>query len=114
MLAENIWLAGESFLWIPDLSLPDAWFELPFSMPFLGNALNLLPFVMVGLSIPASLLRTDAGVDAGLKKKHRRNLAAMSVLFFLLFYTFPAGMLLYWITNNAVSLGSVLIRRMSA
>jgi membrane protein insertase Oxa1/YidC/SpoIIIJ len=37
----------------------------------------------------------------------------MSLFFFLLFYTFPAGMVLYWVVNNAVSLLTGLARRFS-
>lgn len=104
MLAENIWLVGQPFVWVSDLSQTDAFARLPFEAPFLGRELNLLPFLMVALSIPASLLREGVGTDPGLKTRHRRNLVLMSLAFFLLFYTFPAGMVLYWVTNNAGSL----------
>jgi YidC/Oxa1 family membrane protein insertase len=104
MLSENIWLSGESFLWIRDLSLPDAVAILPFSIPFLGNGVNLLPFIMVALSIPASMLRNAGDIDPGVHARHTRNLVWMSLVFFLLFYTFPAGMVLYWVVNNLVSL----------
>lgn len=111
MLSENIWLSGESFLWIRDLSLPDAIASLPFSVPFLGSGINLLPFIMVALSVPASMLRNAGDTDPSLHKRHTRNLVLMSLVFFLLFYTFPAGMVLYWVTNNAVSLLGSLLNR---
>jgi membrane protein insertase Oxa1/YidC/SpoIIIJ len=50
MLAENIHLSGESFLWIADLSHPDMFLQLPFRLPFFGEYLNLLPFIMTGFS----------------------------------------------------------------
>jgi YidC/Oxa1 family membrane protein insertase len=111
MLSENIWLSGESFLWIRDLSLPDAVATLPFSIPFLGDGVNLLPFIMIALSVPASMLRNKGEGDSATHTKHSRNLVLMSLLFFLLFYTFPAGMVLYWVINNAVSLISTMARR---
>jgi YidC/Oxa1 family membrane protein insertase len=114
MLSENIWLAGESFAWIRDLSLPDALAGLPFAIPFLGSDLNLLPFIMIGLSIPASMLRNRGETDATLHARHTRNLVLMSLVFFLLFYTFPAGMVLYWVVNNVVSLGTALVHRTPA
>jgi len=104
MLAENIWLSGESFLWISDLSLPDAIAGLPFALPFLGDQLNLLPFIMIALSIPASILRNSSEPNPLLRARNIRNLCLMSLVFFLLFYTFPAGMVLYWVINNAVSM----------
>ena len=111
MLSENIWLSGASFLWIMDLSLPDAVASLPFSIPFLGSDLNLLPFIMIALSIPASMLRNADDADPVVHARHTRNLVLMSLLFFLLFYTFPAGMVLYWVVNNVVSFCGALIQR---
>lgn len=112
MLAENIWLSGETFLWINDLSLPDAFAELSFEIPFLGASINLLPFAMVALSIPASMLRSRGEEDSRLRARHSRNLVLMSLAFFLLFYTFPAGMVLYWVVNNAGSLLSAVFHRL--
>jgi hypothetical protein len=34
---------------------------------------------------------------------HLKRLFLLAVVFLLLFYTFPAGMVLYWTTNNAVA-----------
>lgn len=104
MLSENIWLSGESFLWISDLSLPDTFMSLPFTLPFLGGSLNLLPLVMIVFSIFASILRNRAEENVQLRSRNNRNLVLMSLVFFLLFYTFPAGMVLYWVVNNAFSL----------
>ncbi len=111
MLSENIWLAGASFAWIQDLSRPDAIAVLPFKIPFLGSSLNLLPFIMIALSVPASMLHNRGDLEPLLRARHTRRLWMMSMAFFLLFYTFPAGMVLYWVINNAVSLATALPRR---
>lgn len=111
MLSENIWLSGESFLWIRDLSLTDAFAELPFVLPFLGSDLNLLPFVMIALSISASILRNSKETNSDLRSREIRNLCFMSLVFFVLFYTFPAGMVLYWVVNNLISLLSTLTQK---
>jgi YidC/Oxa1 family membrane protein insertase len=111
MLSENIWLSGESFYWIKDLSLPDAIAGLPFEIPFLGDTLNLLPFIMVVFSVSASVLRNSGETDATLNSRNQRNLILMSLMFFLLFYTFPAGMVLYWVVNNVVSFMGSLVQR---
>ena len=114
MLSENIWLAGASFAWIQDLSRPDAIAALPVTIPFLGGSLNLLPFIMIALSVPASMLHDSGESDPLLRIRHTRRLWMMSAAFFLLFYTFPAAMVLYWVVNNAVSLAKVLPRRTKA
>lgn len=103
MLAENIHLAGTSFMWIEDLARPDAIARLPFELPFFGFDLNLLPFLMTGLSVLASWLHRPAALHPSLRRKQVRNMLFLAVAFFALFYTFPAGMVLYWTTNNLIS-----------
>jgi YidC/Oxa1 family membrane protein insertase len=111
MLAENIHLSGESFLWISDLSHPDMFMALPFSLPFFGAYLNLLPFIMTGFSFIASKLHSHPAMDAAQQRKQSRNLVFMSLGFLVLFYTFPAGMVLYWTTNNLISVIKMLWKR---
>ncbi len=100
MLAENFALSETAFLWINDLSRPDALLQLPFNIPFFGDSLNLLPFLMAGLSILAAWLQSNASLSPDLLREQRRRLYLMSAAFFLLFYTFPAGMVLYWTSSN--------------
>ena len=111
MLAENIHLSGEAFLWIVDLSHPDAFLRLPFDIPFFGEYLNLLPFIMTGFSFVASKLHSHPSMDAVQRSKHARNLVLMSLGFLVLFYTFPAGMVLYWTTNNLISVVKALWKK---
>ena len=111
MLAENIHLSGVAFLWIADLSHPDAFLQLPFKMPFFGEYLNLLPFIMTGFSLVASKLHSHPAMDAAQRHKQARNLVAMAVGFLVLFYTFPAGMVLYWTTNNLISVIKTLWKK---
>jgi YidC/Oxa1 family membrane protein insertase len=103
MLAENIHLMNASFLWITDLSRPDGITSLPFELPFFGADLNLMPFLMTGLSVAASALHKPLALNAQLRRKQLRNMLLLAVAFFVLFYTFPAGMVLYWTTNNLIS-----------
>jgi YidC/Oxa1 family membrane protein insertase len=103
MLAENIHLLNTGFLWISDLSHPDDLFHLPFRLPFFGAEFNLLPFLMTGLSFVASMLHKPLALNAELRHKQVRNMILLALAFFVLFYTFPAGMVLYWTTNNLIS-----------
>ncbi|HEY5776807.1 MAG TPA: YidC/Oxa1 family insertase periplasmic-domain containing protein [Xanthomonadales bacterium] len=111
MLAENIHLSGESFLWIADLSHPDAFMQLPFELPFFGGYLNLLPFIMTGFSFIASKMHSHPAMDVAQQRKHSRNLVLMALGFLVLFYTFPAGMVLYWTTNNLISVIKTLWKK---
>ena len=103
MLAENIHLLNAGFLWITDLSRPDELFRMPFQLPFLGAEFNLLPFLMTGLSLIASTLHNPPSLNRELRVKQLRNMVLLAAAFFVLFYTFPASMVLYWTTNNLIS-----------
>ena len=111
MLAENIHLLNTGFLWIADMSRPDAVVMMPFSLPFFGSDLNLLPFLMTGLSVVASALHKPLALNAELRRKQVINMLLLAVAFFVLFYTFPAGMVLYWTTNNLISVSKSLWAR---
>jgi len=104
MLAEDFDLQRVSFLWIGDLSRPDALATLPVCVPFFGCHLNLLPFLMSGVSLATLLRFRSAVLTPPLIRRQRRNLMAVTGVFFLLFYTFPACMVLYWTSTNSFQL----------
>jgi YidC/Oxa1 family membrane protein insertase len=108
MLGENFGLRGASFLWIPDLSMPDRVAALPVVVPFFGGHLNLLPFLMTLFTVAAARLQEDPSLAPALRAGQRLRLYAIGGLFFVLLYTFPAGMVLYWTTNNLLHLGKIL------
>jgi YidC/Oxa1 family membrane protein insertase len=85
--------------------------QLPFDLPFFGDYLNLLPFIMTGFSFIASKMHSHPAMDAAQQRKHSRNLVLMSLAFLVLFYTFPAGMVLYWTTNNLISVIKALWKK---
>jgi YidC/Oxa1 family membrane protein insertase len=111
MLAEDFALYRASFLWIRDLSRPDALLRLPTCLPFFGCDLNLLPFLMSGASLAALLRFRSAVLTPSLVRRQRRNLMGVTLLFFLLFYTFPAGMVLYWTSTNVFQVAIQEARR---
>jgi YidC/Oxa1 family membrane protein insertase len=112
MLAEDFGLYRVSFLWIEDLSRPDELLRLPLCLPFFGCHLNLLPFLMSGISAAALLRFHSPVLTRPLVRRQRRNLLCMTLLFFVLFYTFPAGMVLYWTSTNAFQLVSQELGRL--
>jgi YidC/Oxa1 family membrane protein insertase len=118
MLAENIALNEVAFLWIDNLAKPDRLARLPFVIPFFGGALNLLPFLMTALSALAAWLQADDTLSADLQRQQSIRLYLMSAAFFVLFYTFPAGMVLYWTSSNLFHLLKVefagLVARLSS
>ena len=76
-------LKGASFLWVPDLSRPDPTYALP---------------ILMGLSMIAQQLLTPTT-----NKQQTYIFIGVSVLFTFMFAKFPAGLVLYWFTNNVIT-----------
>ena len=103
-LAEMPQFAGAGFLWIEDLAYPDDIFPLPATLPFLGDTFNLLPWLMALVSVAASLRFRDPHASPADLRRRRQGLLLMAAAFLVLFYPFPAAMVLYWLLNNLFQL----------
>jgi YidC/Oxa1 family membrane protein insertase len=87
-------------LWIHDLSQPDALFQLPVSLPFLGSDLNLLPILMsAAMWVQSKLSPTGA---TGGQMAVMNSLLPVMMLFF--FYQMPSGLVLYWLINTVMTI----------
>ncbi len=104
VLGEMPQLYAAEFLWINNLAYPDAVALLPFTVPAMGDGLNLLPFIMFLVSVLATLAFSAPHSSAADTRRQKRNLYLMSAAFFFLFYPFPAAMVLYWTVNNLLQL----------
>jgi YidC/Oxa1 family membrane protein insertase len=93
-------LHGARFLWIPDLSQPDRLFGLGVTLPWFGDAFNLLPFLLTAtILLSAFSVPGESQQDTG-RRKRLLITGAMAAVFFVVFYSFPAGLVLYWISAN--------------
>lgn len=102
-LMRSVALKGANFLWIKDLSEPDRLFLLPVSLPVLGNEINILPIVMtIGMFIQQKLSGSAASGSAA--EQQKMMLIIMPLMFGLIFYHMPAGLVLYWFINSALML----------
>jgi YidC/Oxa1 family membrane protein insertase len=104
-ISHFIELRGRSFLWIKDLSLPDRLAHLPFSIPLIGNEFNLLPIIMAAVMYVQSRMSqvTTAQAQSNPAMKMMSG-PTMSIVFGFMFYQFPSGLVLYWLTNSVTSL----------
>ena len=85
VLYESVELRQAPFmLWIRDLSIMDPWFVLPILM---GGSM----FLMMRLNPPMP------------DPMQQRIMQFMPVVMTVLFVFFPAGLVLYWLTNNVLS-----------
>src|SRR5690606_13766531 len=101
-LGEMYQLNGASFLWIENLAYPDAVTSLPFLVPFFGDTLNLLPIVMTVVTIISTIVFQNRHALPALVRRQKRNLYFMAFVFLILFYPFPAAMVLYWALANVL------------
>ena len=88
-------LRNAQFLWIDDLSLSDRAFPLGINIPFFGAYLNVLPFLMAGITILSTWTSNE------LTRTTTLSLFSMAIVFFIFFYSFPAALVLYWLASNS-------------
>ncbi len=86
VLLESVELRQADFaLWLNDLSLPDPYYVLP---------------IIMGASMLAQQKLNPAPMDPIQKKV----MTALPVVFTVFFLWFPAGLVLYWVVNNLLSI----------
>ena len=86
-------LQGQSFLFIRDMGAPDALFTI-------GDfGVNVLPIAMTLINIAAGAIYTK-----GFPFKEKAQIYGMALLFLVILYNSPAGLVLYWTMNNVFSL----------
>jgi YidC/Oxa1 family membrane protein insertase len=87
------------FLWIGNLAAPDALFNLPFSVPFLGSQFNLLPLLTVALFIVQNKLFTPPPTNEEQALQYKMMNVMMAVMG-IMFYHVPAGLCVYFIASS--------------
>lgn len=82
--------------WIRDLSVPDPYYILPIAMGATSVAMQKM--------MPASP-----------EPMQRRMMQLMPIMFMIFAFAFPSGLVLYWLTNNILSMGQqALVNRNNA
>ncbi|MFH1777718.1 MAG: membrane protein insertase YidC [Candidatus Omnitrophota bacterium] len=101
VLLRTVALRGAHFLWIKDLSGPDAAFKLSPQLPFLGDSINILPIIMAALTFIQQKTSTQNTAGTEEQRQQQKMMSMMMpILFGVLFYNFPSGLVLYWLTNT--------------
>lgn len=106
MIRSAIELRGATFLWVPDLSVPDTLFMIPgINFPF-----NLLPIIMgVTMLWQAQMTPPSPGMDPAQQKIMRY----MPLLFMVFLYNYSSGLALYWTVNNLLTVLQTKLTRTS-
>ena len=86
-------LQGKSFLFIKDMSLPDALFYIK-QFP-----VNILPVLMTLINCVSGFIYSK-----GHEAREKIQIYGMAFLFLIILYNSPAGLVVYWTMNNIFSL----------
>lgn len=98
VLFHTIELRGAPFFgWISDLSQPDVIFHLPFAIPFVGSGLAILPIIM---GVTSYIQSKQTTVDPS----QQAMVIVMPIVMTFVFFSFPSGLVLYWLTNNVLTI----------
>lgn len=108
----SILIRQEEFLWAADLSAPDYILDLPFEIPFIGDQLAgfvlLMSVAMIFQSrISGGMSSGGGGAPGGMNMKALQYIFPAMMLF--IFNNFAAGLSLYYLIYNVVSILQQLI-----
>ncbi|MBA3815241.1 MAG: membrane protein insertase YidC [Parachlamydiaceae bacterium] len=105
LLKSTFELRGASFIpgWIDDLTAPDVLFSWERPLFFIGNQFHFLP-ILLGLVMffqqrMMSPLPNDASLLTDQQRQQRMMGNMMTVVFAVMFYNFPSGLNIYWLSS---------------
>jgi YidC/Oxa1 family membrane protein insertase len=85
----SVEMRGAPWLWVHDLSQPE------------HLAIKILPIVMIASQFVMQKMTPQAGGDPN----QQRMMMLMPLIFGVMFYNFPSGLVLYYLTSNLVGMG---------
>jgi YidC/Oxa1 family membrane protein insertase len=93
----------EGFLWIDDLTQPDAFLSWSSPLPLLGlTSLNLLPLLSAGLQFLQMNMQPKAKDPQA--QQQQQMMKFMPVFLLFIFYSMPAGLVLYFTVSSGYTL----------
>ena len=107
-------LRGASFIpgWINDLSAPDVVFYWNYPLPLIGNEFHLLPFILGGIMFVQQNLMSNLPKDTSQwtdQQRQQRSMGnVMTLVMTVLFYQFPSGLNIYWISSMLLGIAQQL------
>ena len=105
MLGKAVELRNSTFLWVPDLSLPDTIYHLP----GVGWPVNILPLVMAATMLWQMALSPKSG-----DPMQQRMMMFMPLIFIAFCYNYASALALYWTVQNLFSVAQLYLTRNQA
>jgi len=104
VLLYSIELRHSSFLWMMDLSRPEQLFDIP----LVGIPFRILPLLMgVSWYFSQKLTPTTTPASEGMELQ-MKMMQFMPIIFTVMFWGLPSGLILYWTVSNILSVGQQL------
>jgi YidC/Oxa1 family membrane protein insertase len=109
LLKTTFELRGACFIpgWIDNLAAPDVAFSWGISLPFIGDQLHLLPLISGALMLVQQRMAAP-NIDPAMmtEKDHQQRTMAVifGIMFALMFYHFPSGLNIYWISSTLLAI----------
>lgn len=110
LLKSTFELRGVAFIpgWINNLTAPDVLFSWHYPIPFFGTNFHLLPILLgVIMFIQQKFMSMTAktkGPMTDQQKQQQKMGSFMTIIFTVMFYHFPSGLNLYWMSSMALSI----------
>lgn len=110
-------LRGESFLWVKDLSAPDAiitWnAQIPFITNYFGNHLSLFCLLMTGTNILYTYLNMQSQGSSNQMPGMKIMMYAMPIMFLVFFNNYAAGLSYYYFLSLLITIITTYIFRLT-
>jgi len=103
-LSTSVDLRRAPFLWFDNLAAPDALFQMPMKMPFLGSEFNLLPIITTSLFLFQQKMFMPPPTDEQTRMQ-AKVFFWMTLMMGFMFYHVPAGLCVYFIASSVWSMG---------
>ena len=103
-------LRGERFFLIKDLASPDALIQFSRPLPFFGTTINILPILsMVGMFLQQQLMKRPPETLTEEQRAQQQIFSFTSLFLGFLFYRFPSGFLVYFLTNSFLTVSQYFL-----
>ncbi len=99
-------LSGSSFWIFKDLANPDALLKLPFAIGGNPVTVNVLPITMTLINVVSAAVYLKGSL-----MREKIQTFGLALIFLVLLYNSPAGLVIYWILNNLFSLAKNIVNR---
>ncbi len=110
LLKSTFELRGATFIpgWIDNLTAPDVLFSWNYPIFFFGTDFHLLPFLLGGVMWAqqrfSSATPKDKSQMTDQQKQQKMMGSIMTIVFTVMFYHFPSGLNIYWLSSMALGI----------